>query len=105
METCCQGEDESGRTTAPDDLWGNEEGETNILHVGVINPGVDTRVRGVAAANYQAQVQLPLTPTLHAPPSPTQLDTGAENRGTFPQMTRPDRLKVGRVNSRGHCLP
>lgn len=39
-DTCRWGEDESGRTTPPNDLSGNGGEEANILHVYVINLGI-----------------------------------------------------------------
>lgn len=62
-----KGEDESGRTTVPDDLWGNEEVE-QISFMSVSLTRASPCVRGVTATNYPAQVQYPPTsppPTGH----------------------------------------
>lgn len=100
METCCQGKDESGRTPAPDDLWGNEEGE----QISFMSASLTRALQRVFVGLPQLIIRLRCgTPASLATPHP--LDTRAENRGTFLQMTRPDRLKAGRINSGGHCLP
>lgn len=101
------GEDESGRTTLPNDLWGNERVEqiffmsvslTWVLGVCVC-VFVCLCVRGVTATNHEAQVWHPTTPPIR--------HTHAGNHGIFLplcQMTRAEKQNVGQTNSRRCCL-